>query len=133
MNQADTFSANTRDRCVDSLVNKSVLQQLAHDTSPEIIPELLTLYINDAHQQIEKIQIAIIQSDFKTLEFESHALSGSAVMHGNLRLHALAKKIERLCQKDDYEQILTCGTSLTTVANESFRLIEKYLSEMKAS
>ncbi len=129
--QANTFSADTGDRYVNSLVNTNVLQQLAHDTSPEIIPELLMLYINDARKRVKQIETAMTKSDFKTLGFESHALSSSAITHGNPKLHSLAQKIEQLCQQGDYEQVLTHAAALPTLANESFHALEKYLSKIE--
>ncbi|MCF6336784.1 MAG: ATP-binding protein [Gammaproteobacteria bacterium] len=130
---ASTFSADTGDRYVDSLVNTHVLQQLARDTSPEIIPELLTLYIDDARKRVKQIEAAMTTSDFKTLEFENHALSSSAITHGNPKLHSLAQKIERLCQHGSYEHALTHAAALPALANESFRALEKYLSKIERS
>jgi hypothetical protein len=89
------------------------------------------LYINDARKRIKKIQAAITTPDFKILEFESHTLSSSAITHGNLKLHHLAKKIERFCQRGDYEKVLTYASSLSALANESFISLEKYRSTIK--
>ncbi|MCF6255316.1 MAG: ATP-binding protein [Gammaproteobacteria bacterium] len=124
-------SANAGDGYVAPLVDTDILQQLVYDTSPEIITELLTLYINDARKRIKKIQAAITTPDFNILEFESHTLSSSAITHGNLKLHHLAKKIEQFCQRGDYEKVLTYASSLSALANESFISLEKYRSTIK--
>ena len=131
-NQADISSVDAIDRYIDPLVNINILKQLARDTSPDIIPKLLMLYIDDARKRIEQIKVAMTQSYFKTLEFEIHALSSSAITHGNLRLHTLAKKIEQLCQQDNYKKTLEYAIPLPTIANESFRLLENYISEIQA-
>jgi len=129
----NTSSVDIGKRNVDPFVNTDVLQQLVSDTSPEIIRELLTLYINDACKRIKQIQAAMKKSDFKTLEFESHALSSSSITHGNPKLHNLAQKIEQLCQRGAYGQAVTQAAALPTLANESFRSLEKYLSKMEAN
>ncbi len=131
INQANTFSADTGDGHVNALLNTNVLQQLAYDTSPEIIPELLTLYINDARKRVKQIKAATVKSDFKTLEFESHALSSSAITHGNPKLYSLAHEIEQLCQQGNDEQALTQAAALPILAKESFHALEKYLSEIE--
>jgi len=110
-------------------VDVQVLRQLAEDTAPELVPELLTLYIGDTRKRVEEIQHAMTEHDIETLEFEAHTLGSSAAAHGNPRLHALARKVERLCQDGSNEQALAEAASLPPVATESFRLLEKILAE----
>jgi len=131
ISQSSTFSTDGGGGHVSSLLDTSVLQQLTYDTSPEIIPELLTLYINDARNRVKQIKSATTKSDFKTLGFESHALSSSAITHGNPELYNLAQEIEQLCQQGNYEQALTQAAALPILAKESFCALEKYLSKIE--
>ncbi|MCU7905404.1 MAG: response regulator [Candidatus Thiodiazotropha sp. (ex Epidulcina cf. delphinae)] len=119
--QAGTDPADTGE-----YVDESVLQQLAKDTSAEVVPGLVTFYIEDSRNRVEQIQEAIKESDIKTLEFESHTLGSSAAAHGNPKLHTLARKIEELCRQDDSQQALAQAASLSQVADESFqRLMQR--------
>ncbi len=119
--QPNTPPANTTDNHMDPFVDESVLQQLTHDTAPEIVPGLLMFYIEDARKRVEQIQNAIIKKDIEALEFESHTLGSSAAAHSNAKLCALARKIECLCQEGAYQQALSEAASLSSIANESFR------------
>ena len=106
-------------------VSEQVLQQLARDTAPDIVPDLLAFYIEDAKNRIGLIQEAVKGKDMKTLEFETHSLGSSAAAHGNEKLHQLARKIENLCRQNDHEQALKQATGLSKIATESFRLLTK--------
>jgi len=119
--QTNTSPVNTADNPMDPFVDESVLQQLTHDTAPEIVPGLLMFYIEDARKRVEQIQNAILEKDIETLEFESHTLGSSAAAHSNIKLCAMARKIECLCQEGAYQQALLEGASLLSIANESFR------------
>ena len=131
--QADTPPANIEGQYVGLLVDEDVLQQLTYDTSPDIVPELLVLYIEDARKRVIHIQKAITERDIKTLEFESHTLGSSAAAHGNTKLYTLARKIEHLCLENNHEQALVEAIVLSPIADESFRQLEKYLSEIAVS
>ncbi len=119
--QTNTSPVNIADNHMDPFVDESVLQQLTHDTAPEIVPGLLIFYIEDARKRVEQIQNAILEKDIETLEFESHTLGSSAAAHSNIKLCAVARKIENLCQEGAYQQALLEAASLSSVANESFR------------
>ncbi len=106
-----------------ALLDESVLQRLARDTAPEIVPELVELYISDARKRVELIQTALSEHDLKTLEFEVHTLGSSAAAHGNMRLHYLARQVERLCQDGDEEQAIADAQVLIPLASESFSLL----------
>jgi signal transduction histidine kinase/DNA-binding response OmpR family regulator len=104
-------------------VDESVLQQLVTDTDAEIMPELLTLYIADSEVRVGLINKAIVDEDFKVLEFESHTLGSSAAAHGNIQLHQVARKIEDLCHGSDQPAILEQAAKISPIAKESFRLL----------
>jgi len=131
--QADTSPADTGDKIltpdmissVEPFVDEDVLQQLVHNTAPDIALELLALYIEDARKRVEHIQETITKHDIKTLELKSHALSSLAAAHGNAKLHSLARKVEHLCQEGKHEQALLEAVSLSSVANESLHLLAK--------
>ena len=110
-------------------VSEQVLQQLVRDTAPDIVPDLLAFYIEDAKIRVMLIQRAVKGKDIKTLEFETHTLGSSAAAHGNEKLHQLAREIEKFCRQNDHEQALKQATGLSKVATESFRLLSKRAEE----
>jgi len=122
LNDAITQTDRTNDE-MEEYVDETILDQLARDISPKIIPELLTFYIEDSRKRVGIIQKAITERDINTLEFEAHTLGSSAASHGNTKLKILARKIEYFCQNDEHKQAFTQATLLPEIADESFRLL----------
>lgn len=106
-------------------VDEQVLIQLVKDTNAEIVPELLTLYIKDSQQRLAKMQTAITKQDFSSLEFEAHTIGSSAVAHGNAKLHAIARKIEHLCQNGEFQQAQNLTQTLPDIAERSFQQLSE--------
>ena len=104
-------------------VDEAVLQQLVRDTSAEIVPELMLLYIEDSRERMALIDEAITKQDFNTLEFEAHTIGSSAVAHGNAKLHAQARHVEHLCQQNKQQPAIEQARALSEIAAESFRLL----------
>lgn len=104
-------------------VDANILLQLAADTDPEIVPELIKLYIEDSELRMQKIAIALVEKDLHTLEFEAHSISSCAIAHGNVKLYKLARKIELACKDGQHQQALDDTESLLEVAKKSFSLL----------
>ncbi|MFT6139434.1 MAG: PAS domain S-box-containing protein [Psychromonas sp.] len=102
-------------------VDQQVLLDLVRDTNAEIVPELITLYIEDSQRRVAVISEAITKGDFNCLEFETHTIGSSAIAHGNARLHLLARSIEQLCQQNEHTQAFEQAQQIAEVAKESFR------------
>ena len=106
--------------------NKDAVRQLVTDTSIDIAPTLITLYLSDARKRIDIIRTAVKRNDFKTLQFESHSLGSSAAACGNEKLYHLTREIEHLCQHGNNKEALLKAVHTTNIAGESFRLLEQY-------
>ncbi len=108
------------------IIDFSVLDQLAEDTSPELVPELIELYSGDADHRIARIEKAIVEDDIEVLSFEVHTIGSSAGAHGNIRLFKLAREIERLCQEKEFEQALSIARHFPDIAKESVQELVKH-------
>jgi len=113
------YSAIKKD--ATSYVDENILQQLVMDTSAEIVPELIEIYLNDTNKRIKNIVKAIDESNIETLKFEVHTVGSSAAAHGNYKLHLLARKIEQLCRDKKSAQALAEACSLIDVAKISLQ------------
>jgi len=111
----------------EAIVDESVIRQLAIDTSPEIIPELLRGYLEDSRIRLLKISEAIDQQDIKTLEFETHTLVSSAAAHSNLALSSRCKTIESYCREGQSALALSTAKTLLSLAENSFDQLDKHL------
>lgn len=101
-------------------VDEKVLTQLVLDTDAEVVPDLITLYVEDSKQRAAQLQAALDNHDINALEFEAHTLGSSAIAHGNARLHQLARKIEHLCREKQTQQAFQEAQHFSDVAEASF-------------
>lgn len=104
-------------------VDEQVLLQLVSDTSAEIVPELIMMYIEDSQARMVLFNNAINKQDFATLEFEAHTIGSSAIAHGNAKLHALARNVEHLCQQKNNQLVIEQALQLSEIADQSFSLL----------
>ena len=102
-------------------VDEVVLQQLVRDTSADIVPELLLGYIEDTHELLRRIKVAVDQDDAGKLELEVHTLGSSAGAHGNTALLELARHIEGLCRDEASGRAMQQVPELFKLAEESLR------------
>ncbi|PKF62499.1 hybrid sensor histidine kinase/response regulator [Psychromonas sp. psych-6C06] len=119
----ETQNTAQADESDSQYVDESILIQLVNDTDAEIVPELIRLYVEDSEQRMQKIELAITESDIATLEFETHTIGSSAVAHGNAKLYKLARSIEHQCRENEHEQALKDAKQLLLVAKKSFSLL----------
>ncbi len=108
------------------IIDFGILDQLAEDTSPDLVPELIELYSGDAAGRIERITQALTQNDTDTISFEVHTIGSSAAAHGNTRLYKLSREIERLCQEEEYDAALQLTQGFPALANESIRQLVEH-------
>jgi len=106
-------------------VDEMVLLQLAKDTSPEIVPELIAFYIQDAKARVEAIECAVQEEDIEVLEFQTHTLGSSSAAHGNKSLYTLSRQIEHCCQSGDQVQALSLARELSATAVIAFQQLEE--------
>ncbi len=122
--QENTNKEKTDKKDRNSHIDEGVLLQLAKDTSPEIVPELIAFYITDAKSRVEAIGSAIQTGDYQTLEFQAHTLGSSSAAHGNHSLYTLSRQIEHCCQNEDQEQALSLARKLFATATVAFKQLE---------
>jgi len=120
----DTASLKTDNSSINYF-DEAVLQQLVHDTSPDIVSELLLGYIEDTHERLRQIKIAVSQTDARKLELEVHSLGSSAGAHSNIALLDLARHIESLCRQEEFESAMLQVPELIVLAEESLRQLKQ--------
>jgi len=74
----------------DLLIDARVLKQLEQDTSPELLPELVGIFVRETRTRLGIVKQACIENDCERLQQEAHVLKSSAGTYGALRLQALA-------------------------------------------
>lgn len=84
------------------------LDALAKDTSEEILPQLVKVFLEDSGDRLEQLQKAsqaFDHTDKTELERHLHTLGSSAALYGLMPMSELARTLERSCQEHAYEHV----------------------------
>ncbi|MCL2914033.1 PAS domain S-box protein [Shewanella corallii] len=115
----------------DDWIDTEALRQLADDIGAEVLPELLTLYIQDSNQRLRVFETALLEGDFQILEFEGHTLGSSAAAHGCASLCQAMRRVERACQENDLDQASELASSALEISIHSFNALEQWLTQLR--
>ena len=78
----------------------NTLEQLADDTSPELLPRMLAAFSEEATNRVQAISTHVSPPALEQLQREAHSLKSSAATFGALALQQLAHKLELACRND---------------------------------
>ncbi len=98
--------ANGEDAVLD-IVDMTVLaclEEVQMEDEPDLIVELIDLYLDDAPHQIALMQKAVAEAEEKTLRRTAHGLKGSSANLGVRRVAALCEELERADCHDSFEK-----------------------------
>ena len=104
----------------DASLSLPALEQLARDTDPEIVPELIAVFLDDARQRISRISDAIESADYQVMAAEAHALGSSAATFGLPGIHTIARRCEHSLREGHPSEGAKCAGEL--IANTTLGL-----------
>jgi HPt (histidine-containing phosphotransfer) domain-containing protein len=72
------------------------LRDLASDTGPDLLADLVAMFLHDARTRVQELREALAAEDVVALAAASHTIKGSAANLGARRLAGLAAEMEAL-------------------------------------
>ncbi|MDH5514468.1 MAG: PAS domain S-box protein [Gammaproteobacteria bacterium] len=97
------------------LLDEQVFQQLADDVTPDMVPVMMQMFIDEMVQRAGNLSAALDDSSMDTVENEAHTLKSSAGTFGAARLHELASDIEVACRAGNRSHARDLGNSVNDV------------------
>ncbi|QIN80288.1 response regulator [Rubrobacter marinus] len=113
-------------------VDRSVLgslRDLQEEGEPDILVELIDLYLDDALARLEGIREAAAKGDAHSLERNAHTLKGSSQNMGATRMAALCAELQEAGRADD----LSRAPELMDLLSAEFELVKAELDEERAA
>ncbi|RTL72657.1 MAG: response regulator [Hyphomicrobiales bacterium] len=101
------------------LIDLKELQQLAAETSPEIVQSVITEFFGELDERLETFSKAVAAGEIGEIARISHAIAGSAAAVGALQLRQIAKRIETDCKTGNSASALALGAQLCAVAERT--------------
>jgi HPt (histidine-containing phosphotransfer) domain-containing protein len=93
------------DSSAEAVIDMSVLasfEEVQMEDEPDLIVELIDLYLDDAPHQLALMQAAIAGADAATLKRTAHGLKGSSANLGICRVAALCEELEHTDHDDSF-------------------------------
>lgn len=107
----------------EAILERAILEQLAEDTSPDIIPKMIKVFIEENERRLLQIEQALTNKDADAIGDHVHSLKSSAGTYGAKALEKLSIDIDRDYKNKNYSQVLTQGDSLPNLIRDT---MEKY-------
>jgi two-component system, sensor histidine kinase and response regulator len=111
------------EKVIDSEVLEN-LRELQEDDMPDIVEELLELYLTDTRCRLSELRVALADHDSKTAGRIAHSLKGSSNNLGIRRMGALCSELEKQLNSAASEQAQVTMAEL----EEEFVNVEEALS-----
>jgi HPt (histidine-containing phosphotransfer) domain-containing protein len=73
------------------------------DIDSDMMPELVSMFLNDSTLRMEALNSACVQRDFKSIRAQAHSLKGSSLQMGAARLATVCGALE-LSEKPEPDQ-----------------------------
>lgn len=106
--QRESNSANTIvDYSMDEIVDMAVLlsfEEVQAEDEPDLISELIDLYLDDTARQMVLMQKAVVEADERALKRAAHSVKGSSANLGIRRMALLCQELEHLDCGDSFQQ-----------------------------
>lgn len=109
---ADSLQAGDTDPVVGRWLDMNALRRLADETSPELVPRMVGIFIDELCERAATIDEAARGSDIASLERESHVLKSSAALFGVPRVRAAAEQLNAACKAKEMSRMLELVDSL---------------------
>lgn len=121
-------SQNDSSSSLDSteVIDLAVLKCLKEETSEDIFPELLSVFLQQGEKRIAGINKACTEKDFALLASEVHAFKSETATFGAIELGRLTQEINLLCKQQQKEAAFIQAQALEA----AWKAVKKQLQKL---
>jgi signal transduction histidine kinase/CheY-like chemotaxis protein/HPt (histidine-containing phosphotransfer) domain-containing protein len=125
-----TGSNTTAEKSPDQILDTTVFEQLARDTSAEIVPKMLDAFCRETRERISRLKQAHENGSIgmEELQHESHTLKSSAATFGATGLHRIARDVEAACRGGRPSDARNMLGELISSGEQAISAIENHLA-----
>lgn len=100
------------------------LRALGGEDEPDLVLDLIQLFLFDAHQRLEEMRLALDRRDLDAVARTAHTLKSSSGSMGAVLLSEVCKEVEELARRCE-------GGELSTKAESCFEAYDQTESALK--
>ena len=113
----------------DNMIDIAVLEQMAEDTSRELVPTLAGIFIEDSRSRLMSMSMALEKADWPNIGLHAHSLTGSGMAYGLSQMAVLARAVEYAIKDSEMGEAEKHVHTLLSQAPEHLSTLEHYLDE----
>jgi HPt (histidine-containing phosphotransfer) domain-containing protein len=112
------------------ILDSKTLVNLQADTSRELVPVVVNMFIDETGERLPKIMQAWAERDYAVMENELHALKSGSGSFGVNRLYHIAMDAHELARNHDEDGLQQIVEQIQPVWVESLDALTHYLDSM---
>jgi PAS domain S-box-containing protein len=116
---------------IKDLIDRTVLQDMAAHTRPDVLPGLIEGFIFDTRNRTERLVQAFVEEDLKRRENEAHALVSSAGTFGAKELADVLAAIEQAGRRNDKDELSDCFENFEQIVDESLSALQDLATDFQ--
>ena len=107
------------------------LLALSDDGDPELLVDLIQMFLADGPTKLDSIQRGIDTGDWERVERAAHALKGSSGNLGAVHVQAACDRIQNACRGHQVQEVPSDATALTTHFMEAEVALRGVMSRLR--
>jgi CheY-like chemotaxis protein/HPt (histidine-containing phosphotransfer) domain-containing protein len=116
-----------------AVLDNEILLQLERDTNSAILHELVSTFVAELAERLQRITAATRNGDFTLLQREAHSLKSSSGTFGALQLQAQARAIEMACREGRTAEVGPLVRPVNAMALDASRALAAWVSPHEGS
>lgn len=128
-NTSETTLQVTASPSAEPVFNPAVLDQLAEDTSEELLPELVETFLEETRKRLPVLRQLYAEENWPELGLQAHTLKSGSGAFGALQLQKLAFGMQQAAKTVDKPRLIALMNVLDEIAENSLGAIEGYLAK----
>ena len=110
-------------------IDQEILGQLSQDVGDELLPQLVTIFIEDGQKNLAELDQALERRDAEKLLLLAHTMKSVCATYGATLCHCDAQQLERACRQLDWQQISQRVAVLHTSVQASNQALAELVAE----
>ena len=86
-------------------IDQPILEQLGQDAGEELLPQLVTIFIEDGQKNLAELEQALLRRDAEQLLLLAHTLKSVCATYGATVCHGEAQRLEQACRQGNWSQM----------------------------
>ena len=106
------------------VLDQGILDAMAADTSPDIVPVILDTFLNEIPTRMFGIAKCLAAEDLAGVAFHAHPLKGSSGSFGCMLLHFAARDLETAAKNGDVDAAVAAHDRLQAVVDRTVPIVQ---------